>query len=76
VRHARELGFSLVDTRALTVLASLATGTHPNTVALDRRTGLAYVSNKARSAPRPSQGQPPAPAPDDPNGDTVSLIRA
>ena len=67
---------SLVDTRALTVLASLQTGTHPNTVAVDRRTGLAYVSNKARSAPRPAQGQPPAPAPEDPNGDTVSLIRA
>ncbi|PHK95257.1 hypothetical protein CR162_08785 [Pseudoroseomonas rhizosphaerae] len=67
---------SLVDTRELAVLASLRTGTHPNTVAVDRRTGLAYVTNKARMAPRPAQGQPPAPAPEDPNGDTVSLIRA
>jgi YVTN family beta-propeller protein len=66
---------SLVDTRSLTVTANLQTGTHPNTVAVDRRTGLVYVSNKARSAPRPVQGQPPAPAPEDPNGDTVSVIR-
>jgi hypothetical protein len=49
---------------------SLATGSHPNTVAVDRRSGLAYVSNKARSAPR---GQPPV---EDPNGDTVSILRA
>ena len=60
---------SLVDARNLTVTASLPTGTHPNTVALDRRTGVAYVTNKARMAPR---GQPPV---EDPNGDTVSIIR-
>ncbi|MCR0984097.1 hypothetical protein [Roseomonas populi] len=46
-----------MDARALTVLASLRTGTHPNTVAVDRSTGLAYVSNKARSALRPAPGQ-------------------
>jgi YVTN family beta-propeller protein len=61
---------SVVDTRALSVVANLPTGTHPNTVAVDRRTGLAYVTNKARMAPR---GQPPV---EDPNGDTVSIIRA
>ncbi|SHJ39462.1 40-residue YVTN family beta-propeller repeat-containing protein [Roseomonas rosea] len=61
---------SLVDTRNLSVMTSLETGTHPNTVAVDRRSGLAYVTNKARMAPR---GQPPV---EDPNGDTVSLIRA
>ncbi|WP_431280753.1 YncE family protein [Humitalea sp. 24SJ18S-53] len=72
---------SVVDTRALSVVASLATGTHPNTVSVDRRSGLAYVSNKARMAPRqrPAADQaapaaPPAPI-DDPNGDTVSIIR-
>ncbi|MBP0494838.1 YncE family protein [Pararoseomonas indoligenes] len=63
---------SVVDARNLTVLASLETGTHPNTVAVDRRSGLAYVTNKARMAPR---GQP-QPAAEDPNGDTVSLLRA
>lgn len=61
---------SLIDGAKLEVIASLATGTHPNTVAIDRGTGTAYVSNKARSAPR---GQPPV---EDPNGDTVSIIRA
>ncbi|MCR0982415.1 YncE family protein [Roseomonas populi] len=62
---------SVVDARTLAVMANLETGTHPNTVALDKRSGLAYVSNKARMAPR---GQP-QPAAEDPNGDTVSLIR-
>ncbi|MBU8540381.1 YncE family protein [Falsiroseomonas tokyonensis] len=72
---------SLVDTRNLTVVASLATGTHPNTVAIDRRSGLAYASNKARAqprGPRPAAGEAPAPRPapvEDPNGDTVSIIR-
>ncbi|MCG7361730.1 YncE family protein [Roseomonas sp. ACRSG] len=61
---------SLVDGARLEVIASLATGTHPNTVAIDRETGTAYVSNKARMTPR---GQPPV---EDPNGDTVSIIRA
>ena len=60
---------SVVDGKALEVRASLATGTHPNTVALGGENGLAFVSNKARSAGR---GQPPV---DDPNGDTVSIIR-
>ena len=60
---------SVVDGGTLAVRASLATGTHPNTVALGGEGGLAYVSNKARSAGR---GQPPV---DDPNGDTVSIIR-
>lgn len=75
---------SLVDTRSLTIVANLATGTHPNSVAVDRHTGVAYVSNKARMpprGPRPAAGQAPAAAPpapvavDDPNGDTVSIIR-
>jgi len=76
VANRRAGTVSLVDARALAVLANLETGTHPNTVAVDPRTGLAYVTNKARSAPRPAPGQPPAPAPEDPRGDTVSLIRA
>lgn len=61
---------SVIDAKALELKANLATGSQPNTVAVDRRSGLAYVTNKARSAPR---GQPPV---EDPNGDTVSLIRA
>jgi len=60
---------SLVNTGDMTVTASLPTGTHPNTVAIDRRSGTAYVTNKARMTPR---GQP---AVEDPNGDTVSILR-
>ncbi|MGX9964895.1 YncE family protein [Roseomonas sp. F4] len=75
---------SLVDTRTMAVVASLATGTHPNTVTVDPSSGLAYVSNKARAqprGPRPAAGQAPAAPPpqpvavEDPNGDTVSIIR-
>ncbi|MDB5371130.1 MAG: hypothetical protein JWP20_2688 [Roseomonas sp.] len=60
---------SVIDGRSLEVLASLPTGTHPNTVAIDRRSGLAYVTNKGRSG-----GRGAAPV-EDPNGDTVSIIR-
>ncbi|UFN47552.1 YncE family protein [Roseomonas sp. OT10] len=60
---------SVVDGKGLSILASLPTGTHPNTVAVDHRNGAAYVSNKAKT------GERGAPPPDDPNGDTVSLIR-
>lgn len=78
---------SVIETRGLSVVANLATGTHPNTVSVDPRSGLAYVSNKARMAPRRARpaaaadGQSaaapaaPPPAPEDPNGDTVSIIR-
>lgn len=60
---------SLVDAASLTVRDSLVTGTHPQTIAVDPTGGRAWVTNKARSAPR---GQPPV---EDPQGDTVSLIR-
>lgn len=60
---------SVIDSKSLSVLASLATGTHPNTVAVDPRTNFAYVTNKAKMSPR---GQPPV---EDPNGDTVTIIR-
>lgn len=65
---------SVIETRGLTVVANLPTGTHPNTVAIDPRSGLAYVSNKARGLPRgaPRDQAPP----EDPQGDTVSIIRA
>ncbi|MBO1074562.1 YncE family protein [Roseomonas marmotae] len=60
----------LFNARDLAPLSSLQTGTHPNTIAIDPRSGLAYVTNKARSGGR---GAPPV---DDPDGDTVSIIRA
>jgi YVTN family beta-propeller protein len=61
---------SLVNGGTMELLASLPTGSHPNTVAVDRRSGLAYVTNKASSGGRD------APPVDDPNGDTISIIRA
>ena len=66
---------SVVDTASMQVTASLATGTHPNTVAVDDRSGLAYVSNKAKMGERGQPGQAPQPPPEDPNGDTVSLLK-
>lgn len=48
-------------------MADLKTGTHPNTVVLDKKSGNAYVTNKAKS----SRNEP---AIKDDNGDTVSLI--
>ncbi|MXP66037.1 YncE family protein [Roseomonas sp. M0104] len=61
---------NLFNSRELALVATLETGTHPNTIAFDSRTGLAYVTNKARSGGRD------APPVDDPDGDTVSIIRA
>ncbi|MFC3123727.1 YncE family protein [Pseudoroseomonas globiformis] len=60
---------SVIDAGTLELRNSLATGTHPNTIAFNAEGSIAYVTNKAKSAGR---GQPPI---DDPNGDTVSLIR-
>ena len=60
---------SVIDAETLKVLASLETGSAPNTVAVDRKSGRVYVTNK--TTPRPRD----APPVDDPNGDTVSLIR-
>ena len=51
------------------VVGNFETGTHPNTVVVDRTTNNAYVTNKGRSGGR---GAPPV---DDPRGDTVTIIR-
>lgn len=60
---------TVVDSETYAVVADLATGTYPNTVAIDYETHTAYVTNKAQGAERGG------PAPDDPNGNTVSIIR-
>ncbi|MER2537170.1 MAG: YncE family protein [Rhizobiaceae bacterium] len=60
---------SVIDTRTRKVVASLATGTLPQTVAVDPRSNTAYVSNKARTGGRD------APPVEDPNGDTIAIIR-
>lgn len=64
---------SVIDMAKLEPVASLETGTLPQTIAIDEAAGLVYVTNKARGLPRgASRDTPP---PEDPNGDTVTLIR-
>ncbi len=67
---ARRSGIvTAVDAASMQIVTWMQTGSHPNTVAVNRETGLAYVTNKSRSAGR---DQPPVM---DPNGDTVTLLR-
>jgi YVTN family beta-propeller protein len=63
---------SVIDTERLEKVADLETGTLPQSIAIDRTTGLVYVTNKARGLPRnaPRDAVPP----DDPQGDTVTII--
>jgi YVTN family beta-propeller protein len=73
VSNRQEGTLSVIDTQTYEVVAQLPTGTLPQTVSVDRETGLVYVSNKARGTPRDApKDTPPV---EDPNGDTVSLIR-
>jgi YVTN family beta-propeller protein len=60
---------SVIDAATYELVADLPAGSLPNTVAIDRRTNVAYVTNKAK---RGGRGAPPV---DDPNGDTVTMIR-
>lgn len=57
-----------VDAESMNVVTWMQTGSYPNTIAVDRESGAAWVSNKARSAGRDA---PPA---FDPNGDTVTRL--
>ncbi len=60
----------------LEIITTLKAGSMPNTVAVNKKSGEAYVTNKARSGPRPGAGETaPAAPPADPLGDTVSYIR-
>jgi len=72
---------SVVDAKSLEVIANLPTGSMPQTVTVDHATGLVYVTNKARAGGGRGRGAasapatPPAPPAEDPNGDTLTLIR-
>jgi YVTN family beta-propeller protein len=75
---------TVFDLTSLAVVANLQTGSAPNTLTVDTKSGLVYVTNKARPAARGGgRGQnagaapatPPAPPAEDPNGDTVAIIR-
>lgn len=65
---------TVIDTRTLKVTKQLEGGTMPNTVAVDARTGDAYVTFKARPATRANRaGAAPAGVPDT-GADTVARI--
>ncbi len=64
---------TVINAATYDVVKTVNTGSMPNTVAIGRN-GKAYVTNKAKSGPRPQPGETPAPAPVDPTGDTVALI--
>jgi YVTN family beta-propeller protein len=61
---------SIIDANTFKVIADLPTGSHPNNVKVDSKTGIAYVVNKAKGG-RPVEGQPVV---KDINGDTVTRI--
>ena len=64
---------TVVDSNSYETIADLRTGTFPQTIAIDRATNTGYVTNKARGLPR---GAPAGtPVPEDPEGDTVTIIR-
>lgn len=60
---------TVIDAATYEIVADLPAGSLPNTVAIDLRTNAVYVTNKAKSGGR---GAPPV---DDPNGDTVTMIK-
>ena len=64
---------TIVDGADYAVLGNLKTGTFPQTLAVDPATNRLFVSNKARGLPR--NAPPGTPAPDDPAGDTLTVIR-
>lgn len=61
---------TVIDATSYEVLADLPTGSAPNHVKIDPKTGAAYVINKTKGG-RPQPGETPVV---DTNGDTVSKI--
>jgi len=58
---------SVISTTTHELIGNVKTGTHPNSVVVDTKNGLAYITNKAKSV----RGGPPV---DDPEGDTISIV--
>lgn len=61
---------TIIDADSYEVIADLKTGSHPNNVKVDAKTGTAYVLNKAKGG-RPVEGQPIVV---DTEGNTISKI--
>lgn len=64
---------TVVNGKDYAVLADLKTGTFPQTLAIDPKTHLVYVTNKAKGLPRNAPAG--TPVPEDPTGDTVTIIK-
>jgi len=64
---------TVFDGTSYEIISQLETGGSPNTLAIDAASGLVYVTKKAR--PRARGAGAPAPPPDDPHADTVTIIR-
>ena len=62
---------AIVDGKSYAVLTELETGSHPNTVAVNVKTGTAYVTNKTKRMPKEEGKEPLV----DTNGDIVSKIQ-
>ncbi len=62
---------AIVDGKTYAVVAELETGSHPNTVAVHPKTGIAYVTNKTKRMPKEEGKEPQI----DTNGDIVSKIQ-
>lgn len=73
VANRRAGTVTVLDSESYEIIADLETGTFPQTIAIDTATNAVYVTNKARGLPRGAE--PGTPVPDDPDGDTVTLIR-
>jgi len=61
---------TILDATSYEVIADVPTGSHPNHVKVDPKTGAAYVVNKTKGG-RPVEGQPVVV---DTNGDTLTKI--
>jgi YVTN family beta-propeller protein len=65
---------SIIDGGSYKVIASLKTGTFPQTIAIDQKSGKVYITNKAAGGRRGPADQQQPPPPDDPNGDVITII--
>lgn len=61
---------TVIDAKTFEVLADVSTGSHPNHVKVDPKTGEAFVINKTKGG-RPAEGQPVVV---DQNGDTITKV--
>ncbi len=64
---------TVVNGKDYAVVSNLNTGTLPQSIALDPATGRVFVTNKRRGLPRNAPAG--TPVPEDPAGDTLTVVR-